>query len=290
MSTILLTGATGFLGSHLLESFIKQGLDVIVLKRTTSDTWRINHLLDKVKIYNIDTVDFKTVFSDEKVDVVINTVCSYGRTNESLIDIINSNLIFGLNLLDEAIKNNVQTFINTDSLLPRNLNDYSLSKAQFADWLSQRSEKIQVINFKIEQMYGPKDDTNKFLPWLMNEMIAKTDDINLTSGIQKRDFIYITDVVAAYDLVLQKKMSLSKWSQFDIGTNIFTEVKEFVLILAGELEKLNKSKIANRLKFGKIPYRKGDVMIPELDNTKLIGLGWSPEITIEFGIQKILKE
>ncbi|RTY86023.1 NAD-dependent epimerase/dehydratase family protein [Flavobacterium sp. RSP15] len=290
MSTILLTGATGFLGSHLLESFIKQGLDVIVLKRTTSDTWRINHLLDKVKIYNIDKVDFKTVFSDEKVDVVINTVCSYGRTNESLIDIINSNLIFGLNLLNEAIKNNVQTFINTDSLLPRNLNDYSLSKAQFADWLSQRSEKIQVINFKIEQMYGPKDDTNKFLPWLMNEMIAKTDDINLTSGIQKRDFIYITDVVAAYDLVLQKTMSLPKWSQFDIGTNIFTEVKEFVLILAGEVEKLNKSKIAYKLKFGKIPYRKGDVMIPELDNTKLIGLGWKPKVTIIEGIQKILKD
>ena len=155
-STILLTGATGFLGSHLLESFVQQKLDIVILKRTTSNIWRINHLLDKVKIYDIDTVDFKTVFSQEKVDVIINTVCSYGRTNESLVDIVNSNLIFGLNLLDEAIKNNVKTFINTDSLLPRNLNDYSLSKAQFADWLNKRSETIQVVNFKIEHMYGPK--------------------------------------------------------------------------------------------------------------------------------------
>lgn len=289
MCTLLLTGATGFLGSHLLESFVNQEFDIIILKRTTSDTSRIDHLLPKVRVHNIDAVDLKTVFSQERVEVIINTVCSYGRTNESLLDIVDSNLIFGLNLLEEAIKNKVKTFINTDSLLPRNLNDYSLSKAQFADWLHQRSEKIQVVNFKIEQMYGPNDDTKKFLPWLMNEMIDKTDDINLTSGIQKRDFIYITDVVSAFELVLQKRTSLSNWSQYDIGTNIFTQVKEFVLILARELEKSNKIKIASRLKFGAIPYRKGDVMTPELDNTKLCALGWKPKVTIIEGIQKFLK-
>ena len=63
--TILLTGATGFLGSHLLESFVQQELDVIILKRTTSNTWRIDHLLDKVKVWDIDTVAFETVFSNE---------------------------------------------------------------------------------------------------------------------------------------------------------------------------------------------------------------------------------
>ncbi|MFZ2284900.1 MAG: NAD-dependent epimerase/dehydratase family protein [Lutibacter sp.] len=289
MKTILLTGATGFLGSHLLESFILQGFDVVILKRSTSNTRRIDHLLNKFKSYNIDEVALEIIFEETKPTVIVHTACSYGRSNESMVDIVNTNLIFGLNLLDEAIKNKVQTFINTDSLLPRNVNDYSLSKAQFTDWLYQRSEKIQVINFKIEQMYGAKDDTNKFLPWLMNEMIGKTNDINLTSGIQKRDFIYITDVVAAYDLVLQKRKNLPNWSQFDIGTNIFTEVKEFVLMIAKELEKLTEREIAYRLKFGAIPYRKGDVMIPELDNTKLMGLGWKPKVTIINGIQKILK-
>jgi len=289
MSTILLTGATGFLGSHLLESLVNQEFDLIILKRTTSDTWRIDHLLPKIRVYDIDTADIKTVFSREKVDVIINTVCNYGRANETLIDIVNSNLIFGLDLLEEAIKHNVKTFINTDSLLPRNLNDYSLSKAQFADWLNIRSEKIQVVNFKIEHMYGTKDDAKKFLPWLMNEMMEGTEDINLTSGIQKRDFIYITDVVAAYDLILQKRFTLPNWSQFDIGTNLFTEVKEFVLILARELEELNRSKITSRLKFGTIPYRKGDMMVPELDNTKLKALGWKTKVTIIDGIQQILK-
>lgn len=288
MKSILLTGATGFLGSHLLESFILQGFDVVILKRSTSNTWRINHLLNKIKSYNIDQVSLEIIFEETKPTVIVHTACSYGRSNESMMDIVNTNLIFGLQLMEEGIKNKVQTIINTDTLLPRNVNDYSLSKAQLSDWLYQRSENIQVINFKIEQMYGAKDDTNKFLPWLMNEMIHKSDDIKLTSGIQKRDFIYITDVVAAYNLILQKRKGLPNWSQFDIGTNIFTEVKEFVLMIAKELEKLNKSKIAARLKFGAIPYRKGDVMIPELDNTKLMGLGWKPKVTIINGIQKII--
>lgn len=290
MTKILLTGATGFLGSHLLESFISQGFQVVILKRASSDTSRITHLLEKVKSYNIDQVNVKTIFQEIKPEIVVHTACSYGRKNESLFDIVNSNLIFGLDLLEESINTNVKTFINTDSLLPRNLNDYSLSKAQFTDWLEKRSDKIQVVNFKIEHMYGVKDDTKKFLPWLIDEMINGVDDISLTSGIQKRDFIYISDVVAAYDLVIHKRDVLLNWNQFDIGTKFFTGVKEFVLILAREIEKINKIKIVARLRFGAIPYRKGDIMTPELDNTKLIELGWNPKVAVIDGIQKILKK
>jgi nucleoside-diphosphate-sugar epimerase len=290
METILLTGATGFLGSHLLESFIYQGYQVVILKRTTSDLGRIESLIHKVRSYNIDQIDLTTVFNEVNPEIIVHTACSYGRNKETLVDIVNSNLIFGLNLLQIALKSNVKTFINTDSLLSRNTNEYSLSKAQFTDWLKNHSDKIQVVNFKIEHMYGPKDDTKKFLPWLINEMINGTDQINLTSGIQKRDFIFISDVVAAYNLVLQKRKSLPFWNQFDIGTNIFTSVKEFVLTIAQRLEKQNRSNITLRLNFGAIPYRKGDIMIPELDNTKLITLGWKQKVTIADGVEEILKE
>jgi nucleoside-diphosphate-sugar epimerase len=120
-------------------------------------------------------------------------------------------------------------------------------------------------------------------------MINGIDDISLTSGIQKRDFIYISDVVAAYDLVIQKRKRLPSWNVFDVGTNVFTEVKEFVLTIAEELEKLNKKEIVSRLKFGAIPYRDGDIMLPVLDNTKLVALGWKQEVAIADGIKKILK-
>jgi nucleoside-diphosphate-sugar epimerase len=263
---ILLTGATGFLGSHLLESFVSQGYDVAVLKRSTSDLWRISHLLEKVIAYDTDKIKVKVIFEEFKPEIIVHTACSYGRTNESIIDIINSNLIFGLELLEASTKTKVKTFINADSLLPRNINDYSLSKAQFTDWLYIKSTQIQVVNFKIEHMYGVKDDNKKFIPWLIDKMIYEDEIINLTSGIQKRDFIYITDIVNAFNSVIDESSALASWNEFDIGTNTFTEVKEFVLTIAGLLEKKCNKAIIQRLNFGSIPYRKEEIMMPQLDN------------------------
>jgi nucleoside-diphosphate-sugar epimerase len=287
---ILLTGATGFLGSHLLESFISQGFEVSILKRSTSNTWRINHLLEKVRIYNIDEVGLDKIFIEIKPEIILHTACTYGRNSESLSQILDTNLIFGINLLEESIKNNVKTFINTDSLLPRNINDYSLSKAQFTDWLQKYSSQIQVINFKIEHMYGVKDDNKKFLPWLINEMINGRGEIKLTSGIQKRDFIYISDVVAAFDLVLQKRQTLTLWNVFDIGTNVFTEVRGLVMKVASILEKEHNKVIIPRLNFGTIPYREEDIMTPNLDNKKIIELGWHHQVNIDEGVKLITKE
>ena len=287
--TILLTGATGFLGSYLLESFINLNFNVIILKRSTSFTTRINHLLNNVIYYNLDLLSsLDDVFVQNKIDIIVHTACSYGRSNESLEEIINTNLIFGINLMELGIKFKVQTFINTGSLLPRNNNSYSLSKAQLTDWLKINSSKIQVINLKIEHMYGPKDDNKKFLPWLINEMLSGTENINLTSGIQKRDFIYVDDVVAAYNLIINNCEKLGNWNEFDIGTNSFVNVKDFVIQTAIELEKIHDIKIIPRLQFGVINYREGDIMIPQLNNSKLLNLGWVPKTSLKEGIKKVL--
>lgn len=75
---ILLTGATGFLGSYILERLIKSDYDVVILKRSFSDTWRINHLLDQVISYDIDKVSIDQPFIDNKIRAVIHTVTNYG--------------------------------------------------------------------------------------------------------------------------------------------------------------------------------------------------------------------
>ena len=265
-------------------------MNVIILKRSTSSTIRINHLLNNISYHNVDLLSsLDDVFVQNKIDIIVHTACSYGRSNESLKEIIDTNLIFGVNLMKLGIKFKVQTFINTGSLLPRNVNSYSLSKAQLTDWLKINSLKIQVINLKIEHMYGPKDDNKKFLPWLINEMQSGTENINLTSGIQKRDFIYVDDVVAAYNLIINIREKLGNWNEFDIGTNLYVDVKDFVTQIAKELENSNNIKIIPRLKFGVINYREGDIMIPQLDNSKLLNLGWVPKTSLKEGIKKVLK-
>ena len=179
METILLTGGTGFLGSHLLKSLVSKGHKVGVLIRSTSNTYRIEHLKPNVQFYNIDKVTLRKVFEEFNPNIIVHTACAYDRKNTKMSTIVETNVLFGIQLLQEALINNVGTFINTDTLLPKNINNYSLSKSQFRDWLIKYSKDIKIVNIKPEHMYGPLDDDMKFFPWLIGRMLNDEDDINL---------------------------------------------------------------------------------------------------------------
>ena len=95
MQTILLTGATGFLGSHLLKSLIDKNFNIIVLKRSFSNIYRIENLLNtqNIKIYNIDETDIEKIFAVNHIDTVINCAVDYGRNKTEVYDLLNTNLI-----------------------------------------------------------------------------------------------------------------------------------------------------------------------------------------------------
>jgi nucleoside-diphosphate-sugar epimerase len=287
--TILLTGATGFLGSHLLEALLNQGYPVVILKRSTSNLWRIEHLAGQYKSYDVDTQPLEQAFEEQRIDCVIHTACHYGRNGDPISSIVESNLMFGLRVLDAALAHNTQTFINTDSFLPRELNTYSLSKKQLLDWLKQLSSKIQVINLKLEHMYGPKDDATKFMAWLIAQLKQNAPEIKLTSGIQKRDFIYIDDVVTAFLSVLENSSNLASYSEFEVGTGESIQVMTFVENIKKLFEELN-GKRKTQLNFGVVPYRDGEIMEFKVDNLSLQQLGWYPKTTLEQGIEQTLKE
>jgi nucleoside-diphosphate-sugar epimerase len=287
--TILLTGATGFLGSHLLEALLKHGYPVVILKRSTSDLWRIAHLEGQYKSYDVDTQLMEQVFEEQRIHCVIHTACHYGRNGSALSEVVESNLLFGLKVLETAINHQVTSFINTDSFLPRDLTPYSLSKKQLVDWLKQQSSKIQVINLKLEHMYGPKDDASKFIAWLVAQLKHNAPQINLTSGIQKRDFIYIEDVVSAFLCVLQNAEDLPNFSEFEVGTGESIEVKTFVENLKHIFEQ-RYGQTKTQLNFGAVPYRQGEIMEFKVDNQALRHLGWQPKVSLSQGLQQSLEE
>ncbi|WP_018403792.1 NAD-dependent epimerase/dehydratase family protein [Marinobacter gelidimuriae] len=288
MQHILLTGATGFLGSHLLEALLTQGYQVTILKRSTSDTWRIDHLLCQVSAFDVDRLPVEKAFEAQNVDVVIHTACTYGRHGQSAYKVAETNIMFALQLLDAATSFNVNTFINSGTLLPKYLNAYSLSKKHFAEWLKQRSDKVQAINLKLEHMYGPKDDQTKFVPWLISQFEQGVERVSLTEGKQQRDFIYIDDVISAYLLTLQKANQLPEYSDFDVGTGRLTSVFEFVTALYENYKRLNPNTVT-QLGFGDIPMREGEIMAVEVDNKALKTLGWNAKILQNEGFERLFK-
>lgn len=288
MKHILLTGATGFLGSHLLEALLCQGNQVTILKRSTSDACRIKHLLGSVAEFDVDVQPLEDAFKPKKVDVVIHTACSYGRHGESVHSVVETNLLFGLRLLDVATFFNTDIFFNTDTLSPKYLNAYSLSKKHFVEWLKQRSSEIKVVNLKLEHMYGPKDDQTKFVRWVISQLEQNVERIPLTEGKQLRDFIYIEDVVSAYLLTLEKSSLFDAFTEFDVGSGQLVEVRKFITELYDAF-KLQNPDLTTMLGFGDIPLRSNELMQVEVDNSALLQLGWTPMTTIHQGIQKTIK-
>ena len=287
--TILLTGATGFLGSYLLKSFIKNGYEVIALKRSASNAYRIEEYLNQIILYDIDKTKLSTIFENHQIEIVVNTVTNYGRKDTKISSILDTNLMFGLKLLEESVNANVKTFINTDTLLDRDINAYALSKAQLVDWMKFLSTKnTKMINVKIEHMYGPLDDENKFIYWLINQLKQNVEKIDLTSGIQNRDFIYIDDIVSAYEIIIKNIDSFFNYEEFELGSGNSIEVKEFVKQIVKELN-VNQT-ITTKLNFGAVAYRVNENMNMEANITKLQNLGWKPKVSIEDGIKKIIKE
>lgn len=286
---ILLTGSTGFLGSYLLKSFVKSGYEVIALKRSTSNTYRINDYLKKVTLYNIDKVNLEDIFKKHKINIVINTVTNYGRIDNKISSILDTNLIFGLKLLEESVNSNAKAFINTDTLLERNINAYALSKAQLVDWMKFLSNKnTKMVNIKIEHMYGALDDENKFIYWLINKLKQNVEKIDLTSGVQKRDFIYIDDIVSAYEIIIQNINTFSNYEEFELGSGNSIEVKNFVEKIYQEIS--NKQTLSTKLNFGAVSYRDNENMNIQANIEKLTNLAWKPKVSIKDGIKKILEE
>lgn len=286
MKTILLTGATGYLGGYLAKNFLDKGFFVIALALNKSEQFKWKDY-DNQKVYYLDTTNIKEIFAKEKIDIVIHTATRYGRSREDNVDMVKANLEFPLEVLEEAVKHNVGLFVNTDTILEKSINAYSLTKSQFTDWLRMYSDKIKCINLRLDHFYGPNDNPVKFIAWLIQQFSKNVAKIDLTEGSQTRDFTYIDDVVSAFDTVIQnsEKLPIGKVNNFEAGTNVKTSIKEMVLMIK---EKMGNT--VTELNFGAIPYRKNEVLDYQIDTSGLHLLGWKPEyISVEKGIQKIVE-
>jgi len=282
---ILMTGATGFLGSNLLIKLVDVGYEVIILKRSFSDTKRINGCLKKIKYYDIDQEGIEKCFTENRIDVFIHCATDYGRKNTDPLQIIEANLILPLKILEIGLKNSCFRFINTDTILDKGINSYSLSKKQFSDWLKMYSDRAVCVNVVLEHFYGPFDDRTKFVPFIIDKMLSNAAEVDLTFGQQKRDFIYIDDVVDAFTVILENIANMDKgFYNYEIGADKLVTIKEIVSLI----KEMSENKVT-RINFGAVPYRANEVMEPKIDTSSIRQIGWTPKTKLIDGLRKTLE-
>jgi nucleoside-diphosphate-sugar epimerase len=283
---ILLTGATGFLGSHFLHGYLRNGHHVTILKRSFSNTRRIDDCIDRVKCFDIDIVPLERAFERSgPLDCVVHTATNYGRQEEVASEVFETNLAFPLRLLQTATFFDTPTFFNTTTVLYKYLNYYALSKKQFEDWgrILAEQGKIQFVNIKLEHVFGPGDDPSKFTTFILENLAKNVPRVELTPGEQERDFVYIDDVVTAYDVFLGTVDGQAGFQEFNLGSGHATTIRHFV----ETAKRIINSK--TELLFGAKPYREHEVMRSEANIEELHKLGWKPRYSIEQGIARTIR-
>lgn len=285
--TLLLTGATGYLGSNILSQIMHLGVyHVIILKRSFSNTFRINDHLPNVTVYNIDEVDVSRVFEDNHIDIILHCATDYGRKNVSPMQVIEANLILPTRLLEYGSKHNVSCFINTDTILDKRINHYSRSKKHFLDWLHSYEDKLACINVELGHFYGPGDDKTKFVSSMTDLLLRNVPTIELTPGEQIRNFVYIEDIVDVFMRVLSYSEGVTNgFHNFQVCSDEHISIKEAVILL-----KKITGNISTELIFGALPYRDNEVMKFSADPSKVQSLGWKPKLPFQEGVRKMIEQ
>jgi nucleoside-diphosphate-sugar epimerase len=276
---ILLTGGTGFLGSHILKACINNGDEVVLIKRRSSSINRIKKNIATVKMYDLEDISLEDVLLQNKIDIIIHFATSYGKNGETLSDISFVNVDFPSKLLDAAIKTNVSCFINTDTSLPAEVNHYAFTKKQFLAYLKSKSDQINIVNMAPEYFYGPGDDNWKLVTMIIQKLVQKAPVIEFTDGLQQRDFIYISDVVNAYLTVLDNNEKLKGWNEFSVSSGQTVSIRELA-----ERCKIVCNNTSTYLAFGALKNRQNDLLHSSGNNYSLRKLGWDLQIELSEGI------
>lgn len=273
------------MGSNLLRKFLSEGFNVVILARETSDFSRIKENLDKIRVLYVESCDYEKIFKDFRVDAVVHCATNYGRKMESPLSILEANLTLPLKLLQVGKSNGLRCFINTDTILDKRIDFYSLSKSQFKDWLKLYSDKLMCVSVSLEHFYGPNDDDSKFVTWVIQSLIRGIPQIDLTLGYQKRDFIYVDDVSNAFAAILRNAISKGGGFQsYEVGAGDPVSIRDFI----GLIKRITKN-TRTRLNFGAIPYRENEIMEYKTDITGVKSLGWYPKVSLREGLSKTVE-
>jgi CDP-paratose synthetase len=289
--TILITGATGFIGSHVARALVAEGRDVTILCRSFSQTNRISDILDRVRRINLDHISLNKALEGCKVAGVVHLATNYDQDESQTEEIFKTNFLLPLQLLDFAVSRQAKFFINTDSFFCKpqfaypHMLGYTYSKQCFLGWAKNSVAKIHISTLQLEHVYGPADGPKKFVSTVLRQLMDPSlTEIKLTEGRQKRDFVFISDVVDAYLRVIDNAENAKPgFMVYETGTGESIEIRHFVELLR------NATSSKANLVFGAIPYRAGEIMNSRANLTALNALGYYPITSLEVGIKKLVK-
>jgi GDP-mannose 4,6-dehydratase len=307
MKKVLITGASGFIGSHTVESALDRGYSVRVFLRYNS-TGYVGNLrflgkkLKEIEIFWGDIRDYTSVLRAVKgVDYVIHLAAqiSVPYSFQNPIDFAMNNVVGTTNILKASVECGISKFVytstseifggsdeplNEDSLrIPKS--PYSASKVG-ADAMVKSffyTYDLNTLILRPFNTFGPRQSIRALIPWIIYQGL-RSEKVKLGNLEPKRDFTYVKDTVEGILLALEKETEGG--DEINLGTGRSFSVMEVVEVVSKVLGKNLKVEVEEKLKRPK----KAEVFNLIADNSKAKRvLGWEPKWSFEEGVRETVE-
>ena len=291
-TNILITGASGFIGSRVLNKLIQKNTNYIfLLIRDETNLSRISNHINSERVSTFFFDNIEEVFKKNEIDFVIHLATNYIKfdkpnEHESLIE---DNVNKPSKIVNLAIKHNVKGFINTGTFFEvdegENLitedskiypfNFYAKTKIEFQDILDQSSNVLNSVTLRLFSPYGPNDN-QKVIPLIIKSIIDKEDLVIENPNINC-DFTYVDDIALGYEKTIKK-----------MNTNF--KLPKIINICSGNFYKLDQVveslRSISRTNIN-VDYKSLKEIELKRSSNKLAKdlLGWIPKTSLESGLK-----
>lgn len=289
----LITGATGFVGSHLVRRLIKNGWETHIITRSSSDLTQLGDVRSKIIVHQHDgtTNSMINIVKQAEPEIVFHLASLFlaQHTSEDIEHLVQSNLLFGVQLAEAMTLQGVTRLVNTGTSWQHYENEdynpvclYSATKQAFEDMLKfyVEASKLKVITLKLFDTYGPDDPRPKLFT-LLRRVAEEQTELAMSPGEQLIDLVYIDDVINAYMISAKLLLNgnVSDHQCYAVSSGNPVSLKELVSIY----EEVAKIKLP--IQWGGRPYRKREVMVPcnRYQNIP----GWRPKVSIHEGMHNL---
>ena len=294
---VLVTGAEGFIGSHLCSRLVREGARVAALVLPGADLSRLALIEDKISINPLDIREidqlekFMVAFKPRRI-FHLAAVTDVGRVWGS-VDLVTEvnlggtiNLLRALSLVDyeilittctaEAYGRNPAPFSEEMPLDP--ISPYSFSKAAASSFCRMAAASLgaSVRILRLFLVYGPGQGEEHFLPQLIQAALTGRP-FQMTAGEQTREYTFIDDVIEGF--LLATKKAPGRGEVFNLGSGREISLKEMV----EKVEEITGKKV--NLDSQVLPYRENEIRrFFGNHNRSFERLGWRVKTSLDIGL------
>lgn len=292
--SVVVTGASGFIGSHLSRRLLEQGCEVFALHIPTCDLSALpDHPFLHLRPTTGEVKELKAILQEAKPMVVVHLASlilgSHGE--DEVGTLIDSNVRFGACLLEAMRASGVQNIVNAgtswqhyDNAAYNPVNLYAATKQAFEDVLTYYVEahQLSATTLYLFDTYGPNDRRPKVLNLLFQAAVTQTA-LDISPGEQRLDLVHVDDVCRAFliaiDMTDQRK---GTHERFAVSSGRTVSLRELVKGLNAIAP---RAAIVN---WGARHYREREVMTPWVGGEKVPG--WEPKVGLAEGLKQLVEE